>query len=271
MSYTREMEAVVEELRKARSVALAVLVKKKGSVPRDLGARMVVREDGSMVGTLGGGPFERMVVAEALAALTKGESSVKKYVFREEGVSEAERTGLICGGEAEVFLDVLKPGPRVLLIGAGHLGQAIAEIASKVGFRVAVADSDSKLANRERFAAAEKIVVDDLERCVERLEPSEEDMVLILSGVVEEDFKVLRKALEAPPRYVGMLGSRNKSAEFLRRLKDMGYTEEQLRGRLYMPIGIDMRADTPEEIAIAVVAQMISFLKGGNVKHLTIV
>jgi len=95
--------------------------------------------------------------------------------------------------------------------------------------------------------------------------------VLIVSGVVEEDFKVLRKALEASSRYVGMLGSKNKCAEFLRRLRDMGYTEEQLRGRVYMPIGIDIGADTPEEIAVAVVAEMISFLKGGNVKHLTIV
>jgi len=271
MSYLRELEAVVDELRRGRSVALAVLVKKSGSAPRDVGARMVIKKDGHTIGTLGGGSFERKVVEEALAALSKGETSVKKYVFREEDVQDAEKTGLICGGETDVFLDVLKSAPRVLLIGAGHLAHAIAEIGSKAGFRVAVADSDPQLASRERFAAAEKIVVDDFERCVERLEPSKEDMVLVLSGVVEEDFKVLLKALEASPRYIGMLGSRRKCGEFLRRLKDMGYTEEQLRGRVYMPTGIDIGADKPEEIAVAVVAEIISLLKGGDLKHLTIV
>lgn len=271
MSYLRELEAVVEELRRARSVTLAVLVKKSGSAPRNVGARMVVRKDGSTIGTLGGGPFEGMVVEEALAALSNGEPSLKKYVFREEDVNDAEKMGLICGGETEVFLDVLKPAPRALLISAGHLAHAIAEIASRVGFRVAVADSDPKLANRGRFATAEKIVVDDFERCVEKLEPSEEDFVVVVSGVVEEDFRVLRKALETSPRYAGMLGSRRKCGEFLRRLKGMGYTDEQLRGRVYMPTGIDIGADTPEEIAVAVVAEIISFLKGGDLRHLTII
>lgn len=266
-----ELRAAVEELEKGNPVALVIVTKKIGSAPRDVGARIVVRVDGSVVGTLGGGVFERMVVKEALKALREGKPSVKRYAFREEASGDAEKTGLICGGETEVFIDVLKPAPRLLIVGAGHLAQAIAKIASEVGFRIAVTDLDGGLACRERFPMAEEIVVDEPERGVEKLNPREGDLLVIVYGGVEEDYKALLKALETPVRYIGLLGSRRKCQEFLRRLRERGYSEEELKGRLYMPLGLDIGADTPEEIAVATVAELISVLRDGRLKHLSIV
>jgi len=271
MSYLRELRVAVEELEKGNPVALVIVTKKIGSAPRDVGARMVVRVDGSVVGTLGGGVFERMIVEEALRALREGRSRAKRYAFREEASRGAEKTGLICGGETEVFIDVLKPAPRLLIVGAGHLAQSIARVASEVGFRIAVTDRDEGHANRERFPMAEEIVVDEPERGVEKLGPREGDLLVIVYGGVEEDYRALLKALETPVRYIGLLGSRRKCQEFLRRLRERGYREEELRGRLYMPLGLDIGADSPEEIAVAAVAELISVLRGGKLKHLSIV
>lgn len=271
MEYSREIEAVLGELRGGRPVALAVVVRKSGSAPRDVGARIVVRMDGSTVGTLGGGAFERLVVKDSLEALKEGRPALKRYAFREEGVEGAEKTGLICGGEVEVFIDVLKPAPRIILVGAGHLAQAIAKIASDAGFKVSVTDPSPELASRERFPMAEEVVVGEPEEGVKKLKPTERDLIVIVYGAVEEDYRALVKALETPARYIGLLGSRRKCAEFLKRLRGKGYSEEALRGRVYMPIGIDIGADTPEEIAVAVVAEIVNILKGGSLRHLSII
>ncbi len=270
MGYLEEFEAIVGSLKRNEPAALCIVVRKSGSAPRNVGAKMVVLGDGRVVGTLGGGPFERLVVKDALDALRSGKPALKRYVFREEGGEGAVRTGLICGGEVEVFVDVLKPAPRIILLGAGHLSEAIARVASEAGFRVSVADPSSKLATRERFPMAEEVLVAGIREGVARLRPGRDDFVLIVYGVVEEDFEALVEALKTEARYIGVLGSRRKSGEFLRRLREMGYSEDDLRGRVFMPIGLDIGAETPGEIAVAVVAELIRILRGGGLKHLSI-
>ena len=270
MDYLKEFEALVNALRNGKQAALCVVVDKKGSAPRDVGARMIVLDDGSVVGTLGGGPFERLVIKDALNALRQGKPTLKRYVFREEGADEAVKTGLICGGEVDLFIDVLKSAPRLILLGAGHLSEAIAKIASEAGFRVDVVDPNPSLATRDRFPMAENVIVADIDEGVRRLHPGKGDMVLIVHGIVEEDFKALAEALKTGARYIGVLGSRRKSSEFLHRLREMGYSEENLRGRVFMPIGIDIGADTPGEIAVSAVAELIKILRGGRLRHLSI-
>jgi len=271
MSYLRELREASRELEKGRKVVVAVVVRKLGSAPRDVGARMVIKEDGSTLGTLGGGTFERLVVKDALEALKNEKSAIKKYVFRREQIKEGVGTGLICGGEVEVFLDVLKPAPRLILIGAGHIAQSVAIVASASGFRVNVTDPDSNLASEEHFPMAEKIVVAEPGKWAEKLRISESDLILILYGGVEEDFEALLKALETPAKYIGLLGSRRKCMEFLKKLKERGYREEELKNRLYMPVGIDIGASSPGEIAVSIVAELISFLRGGKLGHLTLI
>jgi len=265
-------EALIDELKKGRAIVLATIVKKIGSAPRDTGARLLIKEDGSFIGTLGGGSFEMMVWKDALEALREGKPTLKKYVFRREGVSEGAETGLICGGEVEVFMDVLRPIPRIILIGAGHLAQAISKVASILGYRLAVVDLNPEFVSKERFPDAEELIVSrDLEDWVERLQPTSNDVILIVYGGVEEDYKALRASLKTNAKYLGLLGSRRKCIEFLKKLREEGYRDEELRGRLYMPVGIDIGADTPEEVAVAIIAELIKVMKGGSMKHLSII
>lgn len=271
MSYLNIYETLVEEHKKGRPVVLATVVKKIGSAPRDVGARILVREDGSFIGTLGGGSFEMRVWKDALEALGQGKPTLKKYVFRREGVDEGVETGLICGGEVEVYIDVLKPMPKIVLVGAGHLAQAISKIAVVLGYRTAVIDVNPEFASKERFPDAEELIISkDLEDWADEIQVTSSDIILIVYGGVEEDYKALRASLKTNVKYIGLLGSRRKCAEFLKKLRDEGYKEEDLKERLYMPVGLDIGADTPEEIAIAIMAEIIKVMKGGTMKHLSI-
>ncbi|MEM3409893.1 MAG: XdhC/CoxI family protein [Nitrososphaerota archaeon] len=271
MSYLDIYKALIEEHKNGRSVVLATIVKKTGSAPRDVGARILVREDGSFIGTLGGGSFEMMVWRDALGALREGKPTLKKYVFRREGVGEVVETGLICGGEVEVFMDVLKPMPKIVLIGAGHLAQTVSKIAVFLGYKIAIVDVNPEFASKERFPDAEELIISkDLEDWVEKIHITSKDVVLIVYGGVEEDYKALRASLRTNAKYIGLLGSKRKCAEFLKRLKEEGYRVGDLKERLYMPVGIDIGADTPEEIAVAIMAEIVKVLKGGTMKHLSI-
>ncbi|MEM3952669.1 MAG: XdhC/CoxI family protein [Nitrososphaerota archaeon] len=264
-------QSIVEELGKGSSVVLLTVVKKVGSAPRDVGAKMILREDGTVVGTLGGGVFENMVLRDALQVLREGKSVVKKYVFRREGVVEGEETGLICGGEVEVFMDVIKPMPRLIVIGAGHVAEALYRVGSIIGYRIVIVDVNPEYLTKDRFPEAEDLVLSkDLADWVEKVNPSNKDLILIVYGGVEEDYRALTSALKTEAKYIGLLGSKRKCAEFLKKLKDQGYREEDLKGRVYMPVGIGIGADTPEEIAIAIIAELIKIQKCGELKHLTI-
>ncbi|MDW7986776.1 MAG: XdhC family protein, partial [Nitrososphaerota archaeon] len=182
-----------------------------------------------------------------------------------------EETGLICGGEVEVYMDVLKPTPRVILIGAGHISEAISKFTSLLGYRIVIVDLNPELANKDRFPMAEQIIVSsDLKDWVDHVKPAEKDLILIVYGGVEEDYTALISALKTPAQYIGVLGSRRKCVEFLRRLRGEGYRDEDLKGRVYMPVGIDIGADTPEEIAVSIIAELIKIQRGGELKHLTL-
>lgn len=266
------IRAAIEEIENGRAVVIATIVKKIGSAPRDAGAKMLVKEDGSVIGTVGGGTFEKMIWRDSMEALRNGKPGLKKYVFRREGAGEGVETGLICGGEVEVFMDVLKPTPKIVLIGAGHLAQAISKIAKVLGYRIAVVDVDPEFVSRERFPeAGELIISNNLEDWVNKIEITSSDVILIVYGGVEEDYRALKTSLKTNARYIGLLGSRRKCAEFLKKLRDEGYREEDLRERLYMPVGMDIGADTPEEIAVAIMAEVIKVMKGGTTKHLSII
>ncbi|MEN2975211.1 MAG: XdhC/CoxI family protein [Candidatus Caldarchaeales archaeon] len=271
MSNLDVLEAAIKEIKNGRKAVIATIVKKTGSAPRDAGTKMLIREDGTTVGTIGGGSFEMMVWRDSMEALREGKPIVKKYFFRKEATSGGAETGLICGGEVEVYMDVLKPTPRIILIGAGHISEAISKIVSMLGYRIVIVDSNPEFANKDRFPMAEQIFVsNDFRDWVDGVKPAESDLILIVYGEIEEDYKALTSALKTHARYIGLLGSRRKCAEFLRRLRGEGYKDEELLGRLYMPVGIDIGADTPEEISVAIVAEIIKIQRGGELKHLTL-
>ncbi len=257
-------QKLVEGLEKGYRVALAIVVDKKGSGPRGVGAKIVVYENGEVYGSLGGGSFEESVVEQSLNALRDGKSRILKYSFTGVGMEDAIDTGLICGGVLTVYIDVVKPSPRVFIVGAGRIGKPLADLFHMLGYHVYIADPLKELASKELFPYARELYSgspEDMARfIIDRA--GERDLVFIVHGEVSVDYTILKKLLlESKVGYIGLLGSRRKVAEFLRRLREEGVRKDVIVGKLHAPVGIDIGAETPEEIAVSIVAEAISWVK----------
>jgi len=262
-----------EKLSKGLKVAAVVVVKKEGSGPRDVGSKMLVSEGGEVYGTLGGGFFERHVVEEALKALAEGKPRVVKYSFTGRPVEGAVDTGLICGGVLEVFIDVLKPTQRVIIFGTGRVGKPLGDLLSFLGFKIVVADPNPDLVSNDLYPYATVRAHIPVEQIEERLPELvlEGDIAFITHGVVEVDYKALKTLLKTNVKLVGLLGSKRKVAEFVKRLLQEGIDKEVIKKKFRAPIGADIPADTPEEIAVSIATELITLLKGGHIKSLNIV
>jgi len=250
----REMIRLLED---GEKVALCTIIEKVGSGPRDVGARVIVGEDGKTAGTIGGGNLERLLIDEALKALREGKP--RKVVFSlHKGKKEGKiETGLICGGELTIFIDVIEPKQRLIIIGAGHVAWPLARLADIMGFSLTVVDDNEELANKERYPMAEKIITGNFIEILDKVEVGPRDLVVIVHGEPEHDYMALEKIIKRKPAYIGLLGSRAKVATLVKRLKATGISDEDLE-TLHAPLGLDIGAQTPEEIGISILAEIIS-------------
>ena len=238
--------------------ALATIVRRVGSAPRKDSAKMLVRQDGSFLGSVGGGCVEAEVWQAAREVIETGQPSLIRHELKEE---DAENEGLICGGVVEVFVEPILSDPRLIILGAGHLGQAIARIGKMVGFHVAVVDDREAFANRERFPDADEIVVAPFERALGRTRVDSNSFVVIVTRGHSHDRTATEAAVAADARYVGLVGSRRKIKIIVESLLQSGHPPERFRN-LYAPIGLPVGAETPEEIAVAVIGELIALRKG---------
>ena len=254
---------VVEELSRNKVVAVVTIVSKEGSGPRDLGAQMIVTEDGLKYGTIGGGSLEGILYSEALKALKEGKPRLLKLALRRDNIpKDAIPTNQLCGGVVEAFINVIQPSPRLILAGGGNVGKPIADIANILGFRVIVIDDKQELANPQRYPYAEKVIVGNLEEEVGKLQYVKTDVFVIAYGEVETDYRVLRKLIELKfPGHIWALCSRNRCAWMLKRLLEENFNLSDYKDRLHMPAGLDIGSDTPEEIAVSILAEVICVRK----------
>lgn len=237
-------------------LALCTVIEKRGSGPRDLGAKMIVKEDEMTYGTIGGGVIERTLVTECMKALKEGKSRRVTFNMTGEKKEGMIETGLICGGELTVFVDVLEPDSRLIIIGSGHVALPLAKLAEILGFRILIVDDDSEQATKKRFPMVEKIIAGDFTKILSELDISSKDFVVIAHGEPEHDYAALEKMIEKRPEYVGLLGSKTKIEKFLPRLRKQGISEAQLK-IIHAPLGLDIGAQTPEEIGISILAEII--------------
>ncbi len=261
-------------LAEGKPVAMAVIVNKVGSGPRRVGAKILVAPDGMVYGSLGGGPFERHVVSEALKAIREGRPRKIKYSFTGEEVGGAVNTGLICGGVVEVYIDVMKPSPRVAVFGVGRVGSPLAHLLKFLGFKVIIADVDEEVVSDELRAIAEEVIIASPDEVGLRLRRSlrEGDVVVITHGDPETDFRVLKECLRSKASYVGLLGSKRKVAEFIKRLRSEGVDEDLILSKLRAPVGLSIGAETPEEISVSIASELIAFIKGASrITHSSVV
>ncbi len=220
---------------------------------------MLVDPDGGVTGTIGGGGMERALVSEALAALKEGRSRTLDFTLGVEPKDDAIEIDSKCGGEVRIFLDPIKPDPRLIVVGSGHIARPLAEFAARTGFDVVVVD-DAKTTTPERFPGME-LHSEPFEEEIEKVKVRPSDYVAIVHGETDHELAALRSVLGRKPAYVGLLGSRNKASEHRRQLLSEGFTEGDLVN-LHAPIGLKIGAETPEEIAVSILAELIQVRRG---------
>jgi len=246
-------EEIVRMRRAGQRGALATIVHTNGSIPSFESSRMLVREDGSTAGTIGGGCVEADVWAAAKEVMQK--ETPRKLVFHLNNEATYDN-GLICGGTVELFVEPILPQPVVYLFGGGHVSTAVAKAAQAAGFGVGVVDDREAFANSQRFPMAQEIHT-SFDEAFEKLHPNASSYLVIVTRGHKEDMRVLAWAVRTQARYVGMIGSRRKVLSVYKALEKEGYGMKEFE-RVFAPMGLEIGALSPEEIALSIVAELVA-------------
>jgi xanthine dehydrogenase accessory factor len=241
-------EHIVEAKKTHEPLVLATVIESMGSAPRGAGARMLVRQDGSLVGTVGGGTIEKIVADEALKMMGTSTAKTIKHNLKDIGME--------CGGGMSIFLEPVNPMPQLFIFGAGHIGAVLSQIAKLLDFNVTVIDNRAEFADPEKLPWADSVVAGDYSKAIEQLPFSPNTYIVILTHKHGYDFEVLEKCIAKPHCYVGMIGSKKKVATCMKQLRENGISEATIKS-INAPVGLDISANTPAEIAVSIVAQIV--------------
>jgi xanthine dehydrogenase accessory factor len=256
------LREVLEAALKAESggerAALVTVVATEGSTPQKAGARMLVHADGRIVGTIGGGCLEAEMTWRAREAI---EGRRPKLVSYDLTPDQAGEDGLVCGGRMQVFIEPIEGTPVLCLFGAGHVAQPLARMAKSCGFRVELCDDRVKFANAERFPEADLIVVDGFTEAAARMTLGPNSYAVVVTRGHKGDGEALRAVLGRGLRFVGLLGSRPKVVHIFAALREGGVPAEDLAA-VHAPLGLEIGAQTPDEIAVSILAEMIAVRRG---------
>jgi xanthine dehydrogenase accessory factor len=250
--------AVSDALDRGEPAALVTIVSTTGSTPQRIGAKMLVFADGRIVGTIGGGCYENDAFWKAREAITSRKPQLVHYELSDDF---AQETGLICGGQMDVYIEPIEPSPELYIFGAGHVGFHLARLAHDTGFRVHVVDDREKFANAERFPTAAEIVVEDIPSWIEQANLPPHAYAVIVTRGHTNDLDALRALAPRELRYLGLIGSRAKVARIYEALVAAN-TQPDLLRRVHAPIGLDIGAVTPQEIAVSILAELIAVKHG---------
>ncbi|MCR4441430.1 MAG: XdhC family protein [Peptococcaceae bacterium] len=252
-------EKILELLSGGETFALAQVVTREGSAPRGAGAKMLIKKDGSIFGTVGGGDLEAMVVNEALDSLDKQENKFREYNLDQ---TASGNLNMQCGGRVGVFIEVVSPPPHLVIAGAGHVGMALARMASELQWRIEIADDRAELLEPALLPPGAKGVWGKTYvEAVRKTAISGSSLVVIVTR--NADAEVLEEVIRRPARYLGMIGSRRKIGLIRKKLEEKGVSEELLN-RVHAPIGLDIGAETPAEVAVSILAELVAVVRGGN-------
>jgi xanthine dehydrogenase accessory factor len=253
--------AVADALERGEPAALVTIVSTTGSTPQRIGAKMLVFADGRTVGTIGGGCYENDAFWKAREAIGARRPQIVHYELSDDF---AQETGLICGGQMDVYIEPIEPSPELYVVGAGHVGFHLARLAHEVGFRVHVVDDREKFASAERFPDASEVVVEDIPTWLNRTSLPPHAYVVIVTRGHTNDLDALRALAPRDLRYLGLIGSRAKVARIYDQLQIESMPPDLL-SRVHAPIGLDIGAVTPQEIAVSILAELIA-VKHGKIR-----
>ena len=247
-------EEIVKLRQTGRRGAIATIVNVRGSIPSFETAKMLIRDDGSILGTIGGGCVEAEVWQAAREVMESEKPRTLTFNLNQDPKYD---TGLVCGGTLDIFIEPVLPPASLYIFGAGHVSVNLYKVARGAGFDVTVVDDRQAYANRERFPEARDVIAEDFDKAMARIEPGEGAYIVIVTRGHRDDMRVLRWAVQTRARYVGMIGSRRKTIAIFKELQKEGLSPE-LFERVHAPVGLDIGAITPEEIAVAITAELIA-------------
>ena len=246
-------EEIVRMRKAGTRGALATIVHTNGSIPSYESSRMLVREDGSISGTIGGGCVEAEVWAAAKEVIQKEQPRKMTFNLNHDAAYDA---GLICGGTLEIFVEPILPPPVLYLFGGGHVSTAVARVAAPAGFVIGIIDDRESFANKERFPMASEVYT-TYEEAFEKIQPNLSSYLVIVTRGHKDDMRVLAWAVNTRARYIGMIGSKRKVISVYKALEKEGYSPEKFE-HVYAPVGLEIGALTPEEIAVSITAELIA-------------
>ena len=252
-------QALADLESKNGSGALCMVVRSKGSTPRGAGSKMLVYPDGSIVGTVGGGEMESRVIASALLAIQDSQSRVLEYNMTDPTRGDPG----VCGGQVEVYVEPLRPRPTLVVIGAGHVGKAVAHLAKWLGFYVVINDDRPEFCRPETVAGADKYLPVPMAELAQQLEITPSTYLVLTTRGMNLDVEGLPVLVETPAAYIGLIGSQRRWSMAKKTLIERGVPAEKL-DRVRSPIGLELHAETPEEIAVSILAEIIMVRQGGD-------
>lgn len=253
-------EALLDAQRRGEVVALATVVSVHGSVPRHAGSKMLVRRDGSIVGTVGGGAMEALVIREALASMLDGRTRLPSYALNDLASGDPG----VCGGTVQVFIEPIGSAPTVLVIGIGHVGRALAELAKWSGYRVVISDDREEFCNPHYLPGMDGYVVCKPGEVAAQTEINARTYIAAVTRGMPVDLDLIPSLLTTEAPYIGLIGSRRRWALTAKALRAERGLSDELLARVVAPIGLELNAETPQEIAISILAQIIMVQRGGD-------
>jgi xanthine dehydrogenase accessory factor len=267
VTYNSDMQSIYQALseleKNHESAALCTVVKSEGSTPRHVGSKMLVYPDRKFIGTVGGGELESRVIKAALESLNNGTAQNLSYTMADPSRGDPG----VCGGTVEVFVEPILPPAMIIVIGGGHVGKAVVHLAKWLGFKVAVSDDRKEFCNPESVPGADAYYPIEMGKLTEHLKVNKQTYIVITSRGSAVDAQGLPNLLESDPAYIGVIGSKRRWLTTAKALKAKGVSEEKM-AQVHSPMGLELNAETPEEIAVSIMAEILMIKDKGTGKQM---
>lgn len=254
------IERIPELIASNKAVALVTVTAAGGSTPAEVGKEMLVDLTGLIGGTIGGGNLEFVAVRKAQECLDRGHSTTYSFDLKKD-------LGMECGGAVDIFIKIYSPATQLVLVGAGHIGRELYKFAEALGYSVVVVDDREEVATQQHFPNAKQILVGDIGELCAKLELSPSAFVVIATRGHKCDETALYHLIQKSPRYIGVIGSRNKVSVMMGNLKNRGIPQEKLDA-VYSPIGLALGGGQPAEIAVSIISEILLAKNGGRLAHM---
>jgi xanthine dehydrogenase accessory factor len=255
---------IAEILMRGESAALCTITFSQGSTPRHVGSKMLVYENGGFTGTVGGGELEHRVLDEAWVAITDGKPRLLKYSMTDPARGDPG----VCGGQVEVYVEPILPPEKIIVVGGGHVGKAVAHLAKWMGFRVAVSDDRTEFCTPEMNPDADEFYPVEMAELPKHVNINRQTYLILTTRGASTDIPGLPALLETRAAFIGVIGSKRRWATTIKGMKESGLDDAKI-ARIHSPMGLELNAETPEEIAVSIMAEIIMLRNGGDGKQMT--